>query len=506
MRPQFQLPKPPQLGPLARYSSVPLITGLMAIIQHYVLPVPHVAPFLFFFGGVVMCAWLAGRWPGLLAALLSGATANYFFVSPYEGWALSAPALTMTGLFLLVASTIALMCGSLRDAMIAAEQAAEQLREGQRLLREADEHKTHFMSVLSHELRNPLAPISSALFILDHTSPSAEQAARARAVIERQLRHLTRIVDDLLDVTRISRGKIELQRARVDLVEVVARTLADYRSLFRAHGIALELTLPQHPIWVDGDPTRLAQILSNLLANSAKFARGGTTWVTVEQHGDAAILRVRDDGAGMDPELLEHLFEPFVQADRTLARTSGGLGLGLALVKGLAELHGGGVTAFSAGEGTGSELTVVLPTVSAPSEATMTQPARESVTQSRRILVIEDNIDAALSLKEALEVSGHQVAVEHDGVAGIAKARAWRPEVVLCDIGLPSMSGYEVAKVLRSDRELEHTFLIALTGYALPEDREKAGQAGFDRHLAKPPLLAELERLIAQADDVPAVA
>ncbi|HVI04220.1 MAG TPA: ATP-binding protein [Enhygromyxa sp.] len=498
----FRLPGPPQLSVLWKFVSAPLLTVLMTVTQSLVLPEPHAAPFLFFFFGVVVCAWLAGRWPGVVCAASSGLTANYFFVSPVHGWALSAPALTMTGLFLFTATITAWLCGSLRDAMMAAELAAAELRAGEKRLREADEHKTQFMSVLSHELRNPLSPISNALYILHRVPPASEQATRARAVIERQVQHLTRIVDDLLDVTRISRGKIELERSRVDLVEIVTRTLTDYASLFSDADIQLESRLSSRPIWVDGDPTRLAQIISNLLANSAKFARGGHTWVTLEQQDEQAVIHVRDDGVGMTPDLLVHLFEPFVQADRTLARTSGGLGLGLALVKGLTELHGGQVSAHSAGEGQGAEFKVVLPTLRAPSAFTNTHPMRAGVAQRRRILVIEDNVDAALSLKEALELSGHDVVVEHDGLAGIAMARAWRPEVVLCDIGLPAMSGYEVAKALRSDPLLRDIFLIALTGYALPEDREKATQAGFDGHLAKPPQLAELEQLIAQADDV----
>ncbi|MFO7567902.1 MAG: ATP-binding protein [Enhygromyxa sp.] len=493
----LRIPSPPQLRRSARYASAPILTLAMALTQYLLLPEPQIAPFVFFFFGVAACAWLAGRWPGVLAALLSGLVANYFFIAPFWAWSVSGPALTASGLFLLSAAITALLCGSLRDAMVAAEQSAAELGERERQLREADEHKTRFMSVLSHELRNPLTPICNALFILDHAKPASEQADRARAVIGRQVRHLTRMVDDLLDVTRISRGRIEIQRARVDLVEIVARALTDYRSLFTAAEITLESRLPSQPIWIEGDPTRLAQIVSNLLANSAKFARGGTTWVVVEQRDEQAIIGVRDDGAGIDAELLDDLFEPFVQADRTLARTAGGLGLGLALVKGLTELHGGRVEVSSEGQGKGAEFTVVLPVAPAPVAVADTPPAHAPEARRRKILIIEDNVDAALSLNEALEVSGHEVQIEHDGLAGIMRARAWQPEIVLCDIGLPSMSGYEVARALRSTPELAQTSLIALTGYALPEDQEKARQAGFDGHLAKPPSMLELQRLIA---------
>jgi signal transduction histidine kinase/CheY-like chemotaxis protein len=419
---------------------------------------------------------------------------------PFHAWSLLGTALTATGLFLFSALTTAILCGSLRDAMVAAEQAAAGLRERERQLQEANEHKTRFMSVLSHELRNPLTPICNGLYILDHAAPDSDQAARARAVIERQVRHLVRIVDDLLDVTRISRGKFEIQRARVDLVEIVARTLTDYASLFTGANITLESELPSQPIWIDGDPTRIAQIVSNLLTNSAKFARGGATWVTVERRGEQAIVRVRDNGTGFEEQLCEQLFEPFVQADRSLARTAGGLGLGLALVKGLTELHGGRVTATSGGEGKGAEFTVVLPVLSAPALVSSEEPRRATPPRPRKILVIEDNVDAAVSLKEALDMQGHDVQLAFDGRAGIATAKTWRPEIVLCDIGLPSMSGYEVAESLRSIDGLGRSILIALTGYALPEDQEKAKRAGFDGHLAKPPSLAEIEAVLATAE------
>jgi signal transduction histidine kinase/ActR/RegA family two-component response regulator len=496
-RVQFQIPKPPQLSTVQRYASVPTLTALMVVLQYVVLPDPHISPFMFFFLGVSICAWLAGRWPGVLMATLSAVTSNYLFVAPHPGWALSNSALMVTIVFLLAASATAMLCGSLRDAMLIAEEAAIELRAGQKLLREADEHKTHFMSVLSHELRNPLSPIVNALFILDQAPPGGERAAQARAIIARQVQHLTRIIDDLLDVTRISRGKVDIRRMCVNLVEIVTRALQDYGALFTDRKCRLERSLPSQPIWVEGDPTRLAQVFSNLLTNSAKFARGACTWITVEQRGDEAIIRVRDSGVGMHAELLAHVFEPFVQADRTLAHSAGGLGLGLALVKGLVELHGGRVSAFSGGEGKGSEFTVVLPVVPAPPSIADVQSMPRGTTSPRRILVIEDNVDVAVSLQAALELAGHQVALEYDGPAGLATARGWRPEIVFCDIGLPSMDGYQVAQQLRA--EGERPFLVALTGYALPEDQEQARQAGFDAHLAKPPSPDELARLIAEA-------
>ncbi len=364
-------------------------------------------------------------------------------------------------------------------------------------LREADRLKTEFLGVLSHELRNLLAPIRSSIYLLDRAPAGSDQAARARDVIRRQTEHLTRLVDDLLDVTRISRGKIELQRSRVDLREVVARTCDDHRTIFA--GRHLELRVENAgPVWVEADATRIAQVVGNLLLNAAKFSReGGAVTVAVTTDAGRAEIRVRDDGLGIVPELLPRVFEPFVQADEGLARTRGGLGLGLALVKGLVELHGGGVRADSEGAGRGSEFVVTLPAAPGPPAA---QPPPRAPASARRvdILVIEDNVDAAQTIAEVLEMEGHRVHVATDGLSGIAKARELRPELVLCDIGLPDVDGYQVARELRADASLRGMRLIALSGYAQPEDKERAKAAGFEAHLGKPALLDELTALVAR--------
>jgi PAS domain S-box-containing protein len=368
-------------------------------------------------------------------------------------------------------------------------------KRAEEVLREADRLKTEFLGVLSHELRNPLAPIRNGIYLLDRAAPGSEQAARAKDVIRRQTEHLTRLVDDLLDVTRISRGKVELQLARVDLREVVGRTCDDHRALFDGRQIALRVEL-SGPVWVDADATRIAQVVGNLLQNAAKFSHeGGSVTVAIGDVGGRAELRVRDDGAGIAPELLPRVFEPFVQADEGLARTKGGLGLGLALVKGLVELHGGGVRASSDGVGRGAELVVTLPVAPAPPWS----PPRSAAVAARAVavLVIEDNVDAALTVAEVLELEGHLVHVATDGRSGIAKARELLPDVVLCDIGLPDVDGYEVARTLRADERLRSTRLIALSGYAQPEDRARAREAGFDAHLGKPAPLDQLTALIA---------
>jgi PAS domain S-box-containing protein len=369
----------------------------------------------------------------------------------------------------------------------------------ERALREADQRKNEFLGMLSHELRNPLAPIRNSLHILARAAPDSETARRAHAVIERQTAHMTRLVDDLLDATRISRGKIQLRRAVLDLGDLVRHSAEDLRALFVEAGIDLALELAAEPLWVDGDATRLTQSLGNLLHNSLKFTnRGGKVRVSLVREGQDALLRVRDTGAGMDPETMQSLFEPFAQAERTLDRSRGGLGLGLALVKALVALHGGQVSAHSDGLNQGATFAVRLPLASAPPAAARRPAGPPARPARRRVLVIEDNVDAALSLREVLEIGGHEAVVAYHGHEGLAKARELRPDVILCDIGLPGLDGYQVARALRTDEELANVFLVALTGYARAEDLERAMAAGFDRHIAKPPSLEELEELLEQ--------
>jgi signal transduction histidine kinase/ActR/RegA family two-component response regulator len=366
-------------------------------------------------------------------------------------------------------------------------------------LQEADRRRNDFLAVLSHELRNPLTPIMNSLYILEHAVPGGDQGRRAQAVIGRQTAQLARLVDDLLDVTRVTRNKIELHRQRLELNELVRRTLEDHRPQFEKSEVVLELTPAAAPVYVLADWNRLAQVIGNLLQNAAKFTgRKGAARVSVTTDYPArrAVVRIADTGVGMAPEMLSRVFEPFSQADGTLDRSKGGLGLGLALVKGLVELHGGEVSAHSEGLGKGTELTVRLPLDLADVGVPLTS-SEELERRPRRVLVIEDNIDAADSLSEALALDGHEVAVAYNGQEGIEKARQLRPEVVLCDIGLPGMDGYEVARAFRRDAVLRSTYLVALSGYALPEDLQRASDAGFDRHLAKPPLLEKLEEMLA---------
>ena len=346
--------------------------------------------------------------------------------------------------------------------------------------------------MLSHELRNPLAVITSGLRALEHAQLTDERLQRALAAIERQTRHLSRLVDDLLDVTRISSGKIELRRGAVDLVELVRTTIDDNRVLLADRNVVLRL--PDAPVWTHGDATRLAQVLGNLLNNAAKFTQArDTIAVSLEVNAGRAALSVSDSGVGIAEPWLERVFEPFVQADGS----SVGLGLGLALVKTLVEMHGGGVRAHSAGPGHGACFTITLPI--ADGERAETSARRAVPATARKVLVIEDNEDVAEWLATALALSGHDVTVSSDGEAGLAKARELDPDVILCDIGLPgALDGYAVARRLRDDQSLATAYRIALSGYAQPADQKRARDAGFEAHVSKPPDLHALERLLAE--------
>jgi PAS domain S-box-containing protein len=374
-------------------------------------------------------------------------------------------------------------------------------RHAEEALKEAARHKDEFLALLGHELRNPLAPIRTAVALLKNLDASGARLERVRTMLDRQVLHLARLVDDLLDVSRIARGKVRLKREPLELTGLVQAVVEDHRNLLEGNGLTVELVPAPDPIFVSGDAARLAQVVSNLLHNAGKFTdAGGCVTVAVRCPDEKHVhISVRDTGIGMDRQVLTSLFEPFRQADQTLDRARGGLGLGLALVKGVAEMHGGQVRATSAGPGLGSEFVVTLPVAVG---TTLIRPPPDEVPVTlghmRRVLIIEDNADAAESLQLYLSLAGHQVSVARSGSEGLEKAHTCRPEFVVCDIGLPgSLDGYGVASAMRADPELHSTYLIALTGYGMEEDRRRAQAAGFDQHLVKPVDPERLARLLS---------
>jgi len=393
--------------------------------------------------------------------------------------------------------------GVVRGAVGAFVDVSE-LKRAEARLREADRRKDEFLAILSHELRNPLMPIRTSLYILERGEPGSDNVRRAMATMTRQVQHLARLIDDLLDVTRITRGKMELRREPLVLQEVAARAVEDHAAAAEAAGLTLSSDLALEPLRIDGDPTRLAQVIGNLLGNAIKFTpAGGQVWLEVAREAHEAVVRVTDTGVGIGPEIAGQLFEPFAQADHTLERSRGGLGLGLALVKLLAEMHGGQVAMQSQGEGSGAEFIVRLPLLAAATTAPARKAAARKAVIPRRVLLVEDNPDGAEALEHAIRLMGHEVAVAHDGLTALELARSFRPDTFICDIGLPGIDGYELARRVASDERLAGARLVALTGYALPQDRERVRAAGFIAHLAKPPRLDELEALLAEPPSPP---
>jgi signal transduction histidine kinase/CheY-like chemotaxis protein len=357
-------------------------------------------------------------------------------------------------------------------------------------LRDQDRRKDEFLATLAHELRNPLAPIRTGLDVLAHDT-TAEQAARTREMMARQLGHLVRMVDDLLEISRVTLGKITLQRSRVDLRDVLASALETTRSLIDARGHALEVRLAEGPLAIDVDPTRLSQVFANLLNNAAKYTPdGGALAITAEVAGPTIVVRVSDSGVGIPAGMLGYVFDMFTQVGRSIERSQGGLGIGLTLVRRLVEMHGGSVAAESPGAGRGSTFVVTLP-IAAPA-ASVAAEVSAPATTGLRVLVVDDNLDAAEMLATLLELRGHEVRMAHTGPDALEVAAAFAPQIVFLDIGLPGLNGYEVARRLRA-AHAPAPMLVAVTGWGTDEDRRQAAAAGFDRHLVKPVDLTKLE-------------
>ncbi len=371
-------------------------------------------------------------------------------------------------------------------------------------LEEQGRHLTEFLAMLAHELRNPLAPIRNAVAIMSMDAESSPQIAWCRDVIERQTGQLSRLVDDLLDVSRITRGKLRLKSAPMDLRGAVERAVEASRPLIDARAHQLELRLPDRDMPVHADMTRLTQVVLNLLNNAAKYTpEGGRIEIEGECAGQDCVLRVRDNGVGMPPDLVEQVFDLFAQGERTLDRSEGGLGIGLTLARRIVGLHGGTITARSEGVGKGSEFEVRLPRLNVnltEAQAPAVEGARRAGFEKRSILVVDDNADAASSMAMLLRMVGHEVAIENDGPRALERAAASHPDIVLLDIGLPGIDGYEVARRLRTALHGERMRIYAMTGYGQEEDRRRSLAAGFDGHLVKPVMPAEL---LAVIDDFP---
>jgi len=369
-------------------------------------------------------------------------------------------------------------------------------------LREADRRKDEYLAMLGHELRNPLSAVRTATELLKLTGLHDPRLQRIHGVLERQTSHMAALIDGLLEVSRIARGKIHLEEQVLDVREILERVIVDRSAAIQASGLELQTRFPDEPLWVSADPVRLVQVFDNLLANALKFTKPpGSLRVSLERDGDQAVARVRDTGVGIRSEMLSRIFEPFQQdAPQDTARAAGGLGLGLALAKGLVELHRGTITAYSEGPGTGAEFVVRLPLAlrAVETEHHDARAAGASTLRAKRILLVEDNVDAASMLRDLLELEGHHVETASNAPDALVALRREKPDLVLCDIGLPGMNGYELARTIRADESLRDIALVAVTGYGQPVDRKRTKEAGFDEHLTKPLALPVLDEVLAR--------
>ena len=392
-------------------------------------------------------------------------------------------------------------------ALLRLNHTEQELRASAEQLRDADRRKNEFLAMLAHELRNPLAAMSASMPLIERRAPLDVVEQRARDVVGRQIVHLGRLIDDLLDVARVTQGKIELKWEIIGLCDLLQRvTLSIEQTKTGPRRQRLQVSLPDREIYVRADATRLEQIFTNLIDNASKYSDAGSQ-VRVElvpsegSHRAGAIVRIRDDGIGIAPSVLPTLFTLFSQADVPIARSRGGLGIGLTLVRTLVELHGGSVTAHSAGLGQGSEFRVTLPEIAenqCESDDAHTGFRRAGRTTSRKVLIIEDNSDAQQVLSDLLGLWGHRVACASDGIEGMQELRSFQPEIALVDIGLPGIDGYEVARRVRTEAGGDQVLLIALTGYGAPEQRTAAIEAGFDLHIVKPVDPDRLSALLSQ--------
>lgn len=382
------------------------------------------------------------------------------------------------------------------------------LRQQTELLREVDRRKSEFLATRGHELRNPLAPLWHAVMLLERNETTDPALLQIRDITKRQIQQLNRLADDLLDICRIAQGKVELRKELFNLAEILEQAVQTSAPHLNARHQRFEVARPAESIWLEADPARVVQIITNLLNNAAKYTEaGGQVWLTIKREGDEATICVRDTGLGIPEEMLPHVFELFTQGEWSVDRSQGGIGVGLALVRRLVDLHGGTISVFSPGLGQGSEFTVRLRAAPSPvardsESAPGPKPNSEPPLSERcryRILVVDDNVDAANSLRILLSLEGHEVQVTHDGPAALALAESFQPAAILLDIGLPRMDGYEVARRLRKQPGSKDVLLVALTGYGQDDDRRRCLEAGFNVHFVKPVDLDALRSALAHA-------
>jgi PAS domain S-box-containing protein len=376
-------------------------------------------------------------------------------------------------------------------------------KRAEQALREADRRKDEFIALLAHELRNPLAPLRNGMQVMRLAANDPNAVAQARGMMERQLGHMVRLIDDLLDISRIGQNKMELRRSRVLLSDVISSAVETARPLIEAAGQELTVSLPQMPIHLNADLTRLAQVFSNLLTNSAKYTdRGGQIRLTAERQGDDAVVCVRDNGIGIPADALPRIFDMFAQVNRGIERSSGGLGIGLALVKGLVDMHEGTVTAASDGLGMGSMFTVRLPALNERDQPLVAAPIESGkyAGPKRRILVVDDNRDSANSMAMMLKLLGNEVATAYDGAEAVEAVDEFHPKVILMDVGMPRLNGYDATRQIRKKPSGNSVIIIALTGWGQPGDRSLSKAAGCDGHLVKPVSLPDLEKLLTELE------
>jgi len=492
-----ETPAPAYIGPLLpmeavakRYGAAIVVMLIIGGIRAVLAPLLGTqAPLLPFVLGVFVCAYVGGRGPALVASVLTPILATVFFTNwPHDGppmqW------IAHVGFFLLIATLSAVLMHELQKRSRAEREALAIAAGHAMALREADRRKDEFLAMLAHELRNPLAPIRNVGYVLSRGGVDSATVSRSGQMIERQATHLTRLVDDLLDVARITRGKVALQREPLRLESVVEGALETMQPALQARSQTVAISQSVRNVFVNGDITRLCQVVANLLDNAIQHSpEHARIDVVIESSEADAIVEVRDRGSGIDAQLLPHLFDLFLQGDRTLDRSQGGLGVGLTIAKLLIEMHGGTIEAHSEGLGKGSLFRVRLPRVPAPSETPMSRAPEESqVVRPRRVLIVEDNRDSAESLHALLRTDRHEVRIAYDGAAGLSILDDFRADIVLLDIGLPRMDGFMVAHAIRERFALagRRPKLLALTGYGREDDRTAALKAGFDGHLAKP--------------------